>query len=151
MALKAINPTQTKAWEKLKKHAKDIENIDLRSLFKEDENRSNNLTFSQEGMEIDLSKNNLTKETLDLLLDLAKEVDLADAKNKYFGGDIINTTENRAVLHTALRNFSGEAVYVDGKDVMSDVHTALGQMKIFQIKSSQESGKVILANPLQML
>jgi glucose-6-phosphate isomerase len=134
MALKAINPTQTKAWEKLKNHAKDIENLDLRSLFKEDENRSSNLTFSQEGMEIDLSKNNLTNETLELLLDLSKELDLADAKSKYFGGDTINTTENRAVLHTALRNFSGEAVYVDGKDVMSDVHAALDQMKIFSDK-----------------
>ena len=84
MALKAINPTHTKAWEKLKNHAKDIENLDLRSLFKEDENRSSNLTFSQEGMEIDLSKNNLTNETLELLLDLSKELDLADAKSKYF-------------------------------------------------------------------
>ncbi|MGB0836684.1 MAG: glucose-6-phosphate isomerase [Flavobacteriaceae bacterium] len=134
MALKNINPTTTQAWAKLQKHFEEIQDTDLRTLFAKDANRQEDLTKKFNDVQVDLSKNRITQKTIDLLLELAQEVDLADAKQKYFSGDKINATENRAVLHTALRNFSGEAVLVDGENVMPEVEATLEKIQGFSEK-----------------
>ncbi|MBT8395069.1 MAG: glucose-6-phosphate isomerase, partial [Bacteroidia bacterium] len=103
MSLKSINPTQTKSWKKLRNHFNEIKDVHMKDLFKEDSDLGRDFSIKWEDNYVDYSKNRITKKTMDLLFDLAKEIDLKDAMNKYFGGDIINKTEHRAVLHTALR------------------------------------------------
>jgi glucose-6-phosphate isomerase len=139
MPLEKINPTQTKSWEKLKKHFQSVEKIHLRDLFEADENRFQKFHIRFGEILFDYSKNRITEETKNLLLELADECGVKNAIEKQFSGDLINETENRVVLHTALRNRDNVPVYVDEKDVMPDVNTVLEQMKIF-------SGKIISGN-----
>ena len=122
MALKATNPTTTKSWKKLQAHFNTIKDKHLKDLFNSDTERANNLTLQWEDFYADFSKNRITKETLNLLIELANELDLKDAISKYFEGDIINETENRAVLHTALRAPKTAEVFVDGKNVIPEIH-----------------------------
>ncbi len=98
-----INPTQTAAWQKLQAHFSEIKDIHLRELFK-DEQRAEQFTIKWEDLYVDYSKNRITGKTLDLLIDLANEVDLSGAIKSYYGGEPINATEDRAVMHTALRD-----------------------------------------------
>lgn len=125
------NPTTTKAWQKLQQHYNDSKNTHLRDLFKTDGDRFKKYSVQFEDILFDYSKNRITDETLSLLLELAAETGLKDAIESMFSGEKINQTENRAVLHTALRNFSGKPVLSDGKDVMPDVKRVLEQMKTF--------------------
>ncbi len=131
MVLKAINPTSTKAWEKLQAHFVQLENVHLKELFANNSQRFNDFSIQLEDILLDYSKNRISKETLDLLIELANEIDLSDAINKMFDGEAINETENRAVLHIALRNQSNTPILVDGKDVMPDVNRVLEQVKNF--------------------
>ena len=121
MALKSTNPTKTESWTKLEAHYKNIKSKHLRELFAKDPKRANDLTIKWDDFYIDFSKNRITGKTLELLLELANEVDLKDAISKYFKGDIINTTEGRAVLHTALRATKDDEVFVDGVNVIPEV------------------------------
>ena len=132
--LKNTNPTQTKSWKKLKTHFQEIKSIQMKDLFKKDSQRFEKFSLKFEDILVDFSKNIITEETLKLFLELAEEVDLKDAIEKMFSGEKINETENRAVLHTALRNRSNNPVFVDGKDIMPDVNTVLEQMKKFSEK-----------------
>jgi glucose-6-phosphate isomerase len=127
----SINPTQTSAWKRLESHFGQIENVHLRTLFAEDKNRFTKLSFSFDDLLVDLSKNRLTSETLDLLIQLAEECKLPEGIKAMFSGEEINQTEGRAVLHTALRNRSNRPIMVDGKDVMPDVNAVLGRLKDF--------------------
>lgn len=128
--LPKINPTQTESWKNLQVHFEDIENIHLKELFKStDRFEKYSLTF--EDILVDYSKNRINDETKSLLINLAKELKLKEAIEAMFAGKHINETEDRAVLHTALRNFSGNAVYVNGSDVMPVVKSVLAQMKAF--------------------
>lgn len=136
MALKNINPTQTAAWKNLSDHFELIKDTSMKSLFQEDSRRRENFSRAFEDINVDFSKNRMNQQTLDYLLDLAQEAELKDAIQKYFDGDKINVTEDRAVLHTALRNFSDRKVWVDGVDVMPEVQETLNKIKVF-------SGKVI--------
>lgn len=129
--LKCINPKKTKTWKKLETHSRMIQKTHLRDLFKKDKKRFDKLSLRFEDMLVDFSKNRITPETLKLLVALAREVQLKGAINQMFDGDRINQTENRAVLHTALRNRSNTPVLVDGKDVMPEVNAVLDQMKAF--------------------
>ena len=141
--LPKTNPTNTQAWLLLKKHqSEEMRNITMKRLFSEDENRFNKFSISFGDILFDYSKNIITQKTLQLLLQLAEDCKVKDAIEKMFSGDKINETENRSVLHTALRNFSGEAVMSDGKDVMPDVHRVQQQMKTFceKIHSGQWKG-----------
>jgi glucose-6-phosphate isomerase len=131
MALKTINPTTTKAWSKLQAHFKTIENSHLVDLFSKHSNRANEMTIQWEDFYVDYSKHRISKETLDLLIELANEVDLKDAMNKYFGGEVINKTEGREVLHTALRNPETAEVNVDGKNVMPEIYEVKNKIKDF--------------------
>ncbi|GGF64620.1 glucose-6-phosphate isomerase [Wenyingzhuangia marina] len=132
--LKNINPTKTNAWKKLTEHFQEAKNLELQKLFADDQNRSSNYEISLGDLKLNYAKNRINKETLSLLVDLAKEAELEDAIQQYFGGEIINATERRAVLHTALRNNSGNAVYSQGEDVMPEVNAAKENIKAFTEK-----------------
>ena len=130
--MKNINPTNTQAWKALETHQSQLANTTIADLFKQEQNRFNDysLTFENQIL-VDFSKNKINQETLKLLHQLAKESALDEAINAMFTGEKINRTENRAVLHTALRNRSNTPVYVDGKDVMPEVNAVLAKMRSF--------------------
>ena len=130
--MKNINPTNTQAWKALETHQSQLANTTIADLFKQEQNRFNDysLTFENQIL-VDFSKNKINQETLKLLHQLAKESALDEAINAMFTGEKINRTENRAVLHTALRNRSNTPVYVDGKDVMPEVNAVLAKMSAF--------------------
>ena len=132
MPLKNLNPTKTKSWKELESHFEEISKVHMKSLFLNDRNRAESFKLSFEELTLDYSKNRVNGETLRHLLELARECGLADGIEKYFGGDKINATENRAVLHTALRNpNTGETVAVDGENVLPEVHETLEKMRLF--------------------
>ena len=130
--MKNINPTNTQAWKALEAHQSQLAHTTIADLFKQEQNRFNDysLTFGNQIL-VDFSKNKINQETLKLLHQLAKESALDEAINAMFTGEKINRTENRAVLHTALRNRSNTPVYVDGKDVMPEVNAVLAKMSAF--------------------
>ncbi|HFK8896253.1 TPA: glucose-6-phosphate isomerase [Escherichia coli] len=130
--MKNINPTQTPAWQALQKHFDEMKDVTIADLFAKDGDRFSKFsaTFDDQ-MLVDYSKNRITEETLAKLQDLAKECDLAGAIKSMFSGEKINRTENRAVLHVALRNRSNTPILVDGKDVMPEVNAVLEKMKTF--------------------
>ena len=129
-----INPTTTPSWKALQQHYSATKEVKIKDLFAADPERFNKFSLSTEDILFDYSKNNVTDETLKLLLQLAEDCKLKDAIEAMFAGEKINKTEDRAVLHTALRNFSGKPVMVDGKDVMPDVFKVLKQMEEFCTK-----------------
>ena len=126
-----INPTRTKAWKELKSHYKEVRELRMTKLFAKKKDRFDKFSIQSGDILFDYSKNLATSKTLKLLLQLAKECQLKKATNAMFSGEKINETENRAVLHTALRNFSGNPVYTDGADVMSLVKKVQEQMRRF--------------------
>lgn len=130
--MKNINPTQTAAWQALQKHFDEMKDVTIADLFAKDGDRFSKFsaTFDDQ-MLVDYSKNRITEETLAKLQDLAKECDLAGAIKSMFSGEKSNRTENRAVLHVALRNRSNTPILVDGKDVMPEVNAVLEKMKTF--------------------
>lgn len=130
--MKNVNPTQTLAWKALENHFSVIKDTDMKTLFAQEPSRFEQFSkvFSDQIL-VDFSKNRITKETLDKLQALAKECDVEGAINSMFTGEKINRTEDRAVLHTALRNRSNTPVIVDGKDVMPEVNAVLNKMKKF--------------------
>lgn len=129
--LAAINPAETTAWQKLTVHFLTLQATHLRELFEEDPKRFEKFTRQLDDILVDYSKNLITEETIQLLIDLANEVELKAAIDSMFAGERINKTEDRSVLHTALRNRANTPVIVDGKDVMPDVNAVLDQMKRF--------------------
>ena len=130
--MKNINPTQTSAWQALQKHYDDMKDVTIADLFAKDSDRFTRFSATFDNlMLVDFSKNRITEETLAKLQDLAKETDLAGAIKSMFSGEKINRTEDRAVLHVALRNRSNTPIIVDGKDVMPEVNAVLEKMKAF--------------------
>lgn len=130
--MKNINPTHTHAWKSLEAHKAELSNITIQDLFKQEKNRFEDysLTFNNQIL-VDFSKNNINQTTLSHLRQLAQECALDSAKEAMFTGKKINRTENRAVLHTALRNRANTPVLVDGKDVMPEINAVLAKMKDF--------------------
>jgi glucose-6-phosphate isomerase len=131
MALKSTNPTKTLAWQKLQQHFQEMENVQMKSLFSEDSTRAAKFHIQWNDFLVDFSKNRINQTTLDLLLALANEVDLKDAITKYFEGDTINQTENRAVLHTALRDFSSITIKVDDENIIPEIENVKNRIKVF--------------------
>lgn len=131
MALSKINPTETRAWQLLKEHYDQIKDKHLRQWFKEDPQRFNKFSIQFNDILFDYSKNRIEEKTLKLLIQLAEETQVKEAIEKQFSGDKINETENRAVLHTALRNRKNTPVIVDGEDVMPKINKVLSQMQKF--------------------
>ncbi|UBM59212.1 glucose-6-phosphate isomerase [Marinilongibacter aquaticus] len=140
--LKSIDFTQTSAFKTLKSHKKTIDKSTIKSLFEEDPKRFNKFSLRFQDILLDYSKNRINGRTMSYLLRLAEECELQEAIEKMFSGEVINATEGRAVLHTALRNRSNEPVYVDGQDVMPEVNAVLEQMKTFSeaIRSGEWKG-----------
>jgi len=132
--LNRITPTQTYAWNSLIQHFEDIADLHMRDMFAQDPDRFQKFSLRFEDILLDYSKNIITQDTLNYLMGLAIEVDLKDAIEKMFTGDKINETEDRAVLHVALRNLSMEPIYVDGQDVMPEVKAVLDKMEAFSEK-----------------
>ncbi|AIY12393.1 glucose-6-phosphate isomerase [Cellulophaga baltica] len=131
MALQNINPTSTEAWKQLTAHFNANKNQEIKEYFKSDATRADKFTIEWNDFLVDFSKNRLSKETLDLLLNLAEELKLKDAIGKYFEGDIINETEGRAVLHTALRAKKTDSVLVDGENVVPEVYEVKAKIRAF--------------------
>ncbi|MGC9364589.1 MAG: glucose-6-phosphate isomerase [Fidelibacterota bacterium] len=132
--LAKINPQSTNAWKLLQAHFKEMRDVHLRELFAQDPERFERFSLRHGDILVDYSKNIITAETLRLLQQLAGETHVAEAIEQMFAGEPINETEDRAVLHIALRNLSGEPVFVDGEDVMPNVNAVLDQMRIFTEK-----------------
>jgi glucose-6-phosphate isomerase len=141
--LENINPTSTAAWAALENHFAITKNLTLKELFEQDNKRFEkfSLLFTEQIL-LDYSKNLITEETMEKLLALAKESRLTDAIQAMFQGEKINRTEDRAVLHIALRNRSNTPILVDGKDVMPDINAVLSKMQAFceKIHSGQWRG-----------
>jgi glucose-6-phosphate isomerase len=130
MALPTINPTATNAWQKLQQHYQETKEVHLRELFSE-EGRGKKLSIQWNDFLVDYSKNRISDKTLELLLQLAEEVGLKDSLKSYFQGELINQTEGRAVLHTALRAKKGEEIYVDGVNIVDEVFEVKDKIKSF--------------------
>ena len=129
--LNKANPTNTESWKKLTGHFEKMKDVHMRDLFAQDPDRFNKFSLRFNDILVDFSKNRITPETLKLLLGLTDESKLKDAIEKMFTGDKINETENRAVLHIALRNRGNTPIHVDGEDVMPKVNEVLEKMKRF--------------------
>jgi glucose-6-phosphate isomerase len=129
--LPKVNPIKTQAWQKLKRHAEEMEAIHMRDLFIEDSLRFKKLSLRHEELLFDFSKNCLKEETLKHLKDLFQETKLEEAIQQMFKGAAINHTEKRAVMHTALRNRNASSVTVNGKDVMPKIRKELEHMRLF--------------------
>ena len=136
------NPTQTSAWQKLEDHFTQMKDRSMLDLFKEDPVRFDRFSLQFEDMLVDFSKNRIESATLDLLLQLAEEMEVSDGIAQMFSGEKINRTEDRAVLHVALRNRSNFAIEVDGADVMPEVNRVLNKMEHFsgQVLSGRWKG-----------
>ena len=126
--------TTLPVWQALCRHQKTIAASNMRDLFAQDTNRFDKFSFQLDDMLFDFSKHRINDETLPLLLQLAREAHLENWRDRMFAGEKINITENRAVLHTALRNRSNRPVMVDGVDVMPEVNAVLAQMRDFSEK-----------------
>jgi len=131
MALQNTNPTTTLAWKKLENHFKEMQNASMSTMFSEDNTRTSQLHLQWNDFLVDYSKNIINNDTINILLELANEVQLKDAITKYFEGDIINQTENRAVLHTALRAKDNAIIKVDGENVIPEVVAVKNKIKSF--------------------
>lgn len=131
MALPKIDPTTTKAWKKLLAHYEQHKDTQLRKLFATDKERGNKLTLRWNDFLVDYSKNRITEETLSLLFELVEEVGLKKAIQSYFEGDLINQTEGRSVLHTALRAKKGDNIFVDGENIVDEVFEVREKIRSF--------------------
>lgn len=131
MKLQNINPTETNAWQKLRTHFSEIELQSIQELFENDSKRASTFNIEWNDFYVDFSKNNWTQETLNLLIELANEVGLQDAISNYFSGEKINETEDRAVLHTALRANENDTVLFEGKNVIPEIFATKNKIKDF--------------------
>ena len=134
MSLKSINPTQTKAWNKLQQHFESIKEAHMTKWFEHQPERAQQMSLKWEDFFLDYSKNRINAETLSLLKDLAEELQLSDAVSKYFGGEKINKTEGRAVLHTALRAPEDAEVFYEGNNVIPEICEVKHKIKQFSLE-----------------
>ena len=132
--MKNINPTQTTAWKKLEKHFSDVQQLQLKEQFEKDPERASKFSIAWEDFYLDYSKNRITADTRDLLLELAEECDLKSAIDSYFKGDAINATENRAVLHTALRAPADAEIKLDGQNIVPEIQEVKEKIRKFSDK-----------------
>ena len=142
MSLPNTNPSKTNAWQNLKKHFSTMETNSIKEMFQKDGTRAEKFHIQWNDFLVDFSKNNITQETLDLLLKLTEEVNLKEAIAQYFNGDLINQTENRAVLHTALRAPESATFLVDGINVMPEIYEVKQTIEKFtnEITSGHRKG-----------
>lgn len=147
--LPRIRPDETTAWAALTRHYTEIKDISLREQFATDKDRFECFSIRRGDILLDYSKNLITERTRELLLDLAQECHLAEAREAFFRGEKINETENRSVLHTALRNRSGKPVLLDGIDVMPQILLELDRMRIFTERISNGTWQGFSGMPIK--
>ena len=123
--------SSSRAWSVLAEHCRGISHVHMRDLFARDPQRFDRFSLRLGDMLLDFSKNRITDETMRLLLELARQAEVEGWRERMFTGEKINTTEDRAVLHVALRNRSNRPILVDGQDVMPEVSAVLEQMREF--------------------
>jgi len=131
MALPNTNPSSTAAWKAIQEHFETMKTVSMKNMFQEDPSRASKFHIQWNDFLIDYSKNRINQETMDLLLNLANEVHLKEAIAAYFEGEAINRTENRAVLHTALRAPENSVVTVDGQNVIPEIYEVKNNIKAF--------------------
>ncbi len=131
MVLQSINPTHTQAWKKLTTHFNTTQSVTMQDLFANDEDRVNKFNIQWESFLVDYSKNRIDETTIKLLLELAEETGLKNAINSYFIGSKINQTEDRAVLHTALRAAKDENILVNDQNIIPEIFDVKNKIKIF--------------------
>jgi glucose-6-phosphate isomerase len=134
------------AWGLLEQHYQNLKPVHLRQLFADDRGRAETFAIEAAGVYLDYSKNRITKETLQLLLQLAHESRLRDRIDAMFRGDKINVSENRAVLHVALRAPRGATILYDGRNVVPDVHAVRRESRTFRSACAAAPGKATPAN-----
>lgn len=141
-AAEVRSPRQLPAWEELRRHQAEVEPLHLRELFARDPGRGGRLVAEAAGLRLDYSKNRITDETLPLLVRLAEQAGVAERAEAMFKGEHINSTEDRSVLHVALRMPRERSLVVDGRDVVADVHEVLDRMAAFsdRIRSGEHTG-----------
>jgi glucose-6-phosphate isomerase len=142
-------PRERKAWQALERHYTEISGRHLRDLFGEDPGRGERLTAEAEGIYLDYSKNRVTDETMRLLIELAAESRVPERRDAMFRGEHINVSENRAVLHVALRMPATATLVVDGQDVIKDVHEVLGRMRDFANRVRRGEFKGYTGKPIK--
>jgi glucose-6-phosphate isomerase len=142
MALSTLNPTKTASWKKLENHFEQLQNVSMQEMFKQDSSRAEKFSILWNDFLIDYSKNIVNQETMTLLLELANEMGLKNGIQDYFGGGIINQTENRAVLHTALRAKESAVINVNGVNVIPEVYEVKNKIKSFtnEVTSGKRTG-----------
>jgi glucose-6-phosphate isomerase len=131
MALQNTNPTSTNAWKEIQNHFETMQNVSMKKMFQDDASRALKFHLKWNDFLVDFSKNRINQETMDLLVKLANEVHLKEAISGYFDGEVINKTENRAVLHTALRAPKEAVVKVDGQDIIPEIYEVKSKIKTF--------------------
>ena len=151
MKLPNHNPTQLKAWKALEAHFSEIKDKEILDYFKNDPSRAEKMTLQWEDFYVDISKNRLSEKTLSLLGDLAAEAGLSEAKKAYFGGQKINETEDRAVLHTALRTSDKEPILVEGQDVLPEIDAVKEKMYAFAEKVISGQWKGYSGKPIDTI
>lgn len=122
---------ESPAWKALQQHFQSVRNIHMRDMFEQDKKRFDKFSIEHASLLLDYSKNRITEDTFSLLIDLAKQVDVSSWTQRMFSGEKINTTEQRAALHTALRSNSNKSIVVDGEDVMPKIRRVLSKMEEF--------------------
>lgn len=142
MSLPSINPSGTQAWQNLREHFYEMQNVSMQEMFANDKNRAEKFHIEWNKFLIDYSKNKINEKTMQLLLDLANEVGLKEAIQAQFLGEKINKTEDRAVLHTALRAKENEVFLIDGVNVMPEVYKVRNEIKTFteQVIKGEKKG-----------
>ena len=151
MALPTINPTTTVAWKKLNDHFLQMQHVSMKEMFAADSNRAQKFNMQWKDFLIDYSKNRINEQTFLLLQDLAKEVNLKSAIGSYFSGENINQTEDRAVLHTALRAPENTTVMVDGENIIPAVFEVNNPMMLLAAGENALIALLILINMNLML
>jgi glucose-6-phosphate isomerase len=146
--LPKINPTFTQSWKELQNYFSDFQKTQMKDLFEQDSDRFSKYSLSFEDILVDFSKNIVDEKVFSLLIELAQECKLSEAIEAEFSGEKINKTEDRSVLHIALRNRSNTPIYSDGKDVMPDVNRVLEQMKDFSEKIISGTWKGYSGKPI---
>ncbi|BBP00827.1 glucose-6-phosphate isomerase [Sulfuriferula nivalis] len=141
--------TKLAAWQALEKHYPKVRELHLRKLFADDPTRGNRMTVEAVGIYFDYSKHRITDETIELLLQLAEESGLGSRIDAMFRGEKINVTEKRAVLHVALRTPKGESIFVDGVDIVPEVHAVLNKMADFSTKVRSGAWKGYTGKPIR--
>ena len=148
MALKAINPSKTTSWQKLQVHFEQVKGQKMQNLFAADAKRTEKMHVNWQDFCLDYSKNIATDQTIELLLQLAQEMDLKNSIEQLFNGAIINQTEHRAVLHTALRSKQSEPIVIDNQDIIPEIERVKARMKAFSQKIISGQHKGFAGHPI---